>query len=105
MKLRIDSKQIRFRINHDEAQKLIKDQKITETLLLANNQTLSYSIIISEKMHLNLDKSHLVLAVALEQIKDLIQNPTKNGLSASHHERSKDIQFTLQIDIPCEVNC
>jgi hypothetical protein len=105
MKLRIDSTQIRFRLSEQEAEKLLAEKNISETLYLPLGQRLNYSVKIADDLSLHYEDDNLVLSVSNEALKNLIQNPSKKGLSSTYQEQNKNILFSLQIDLACDFNC
>ena len=103
MKLRITSKQLRFRLSEQEAQLLLKEKSLAETLYLPVGQKLDYLIKISDQyqpMHLDYDNHALTLTLPVEHLESLIKNPSKEGLSASYIEQDKNILFSLEIELP-----
>ncbi len=105
MKLRIDPTQIRFRLSEQEAEKLLAEQMITETLHLPLGQKINYLIKIADDINLNYADNILTLTVPSEQLEYLIKNPSKKGLSSTYQEQNKNIIFLLQIDLACDLNC
>ena len=105
MKLRIDPTKIRFRLTAMEAEKLLKEQIISETLYLPLDKKLDYKIELSDHINLNYDDSTLILTVPAEQLKNLMKNPDKKGISSSYQEKNTNILFSFEIDMACDLNC
>ena len=103
MKLRITTKQLRFRLSEQEARQLLKEKILSETLYLPVGQKLQYLIKISDQrqpMHLHYDDHTLTLALSMEHLENLIDHPSKEGLSAFYKAEDKNILFSLEIELP-----
>lgn len=105
MKLRIDPTQIRFRLTSIDAENLLKELIVSETLHLPFGKKLHYLIKISDSIDLNYADNTLILSVPMKDFQQLIQNPSKNGLSSTYKAQDKHIAFSIQIDMPCDLNC
>jgi hypothetical protein len=105
MKLRIDPKKIRFRLTDREAEQLLNNHCIAETLHLPLGKKLDYLIKLSHTMHLHYQDNTLLFTVPFELLENLIQNPSKKGLAFCYQENNNNIEVLLQIDMACDFHC
>ena len=104
MYLRIKQQTIRYRISKIEAEKLINDELLYDSLDLTENLRLSYSVA-STKNHSNFsfdpDANLLNLKInKKELLKELEDRPSKKGIEVSETlSKSKILSVFLEIDI------